>query len=66
MVINIISNTGRSRRTILQLYDANNGALVDQQVTGTNHTQTISGVTTTLTVPGLNGFGATGYIIDLR
>ena len=67
MVININNSPhGRSHRYMVQLYDANNGALVDQQVTGTNHIQTVSGVITTLTIPGLNGFGATGYIIEIE
>lgn len=67
LVLNLINTTNsRSRRLLVQVYDANNGALVDQQVTGTNHTQTVSGATTTLTIPGLNGFGATGYYIEIR
>lgn len=63
-----INNSANSldRRFSVQLYDANNGALVDQQVTGTNHVQTVSGNITTLTIPGLNGFGATGYFIEIR
>jgi len=67
LVLNLRNATNsRSRRLLVQVYDANNGALVDQQVTGTNHTQTVSGATTTLTIPGLNGFGATGYFIEIR
>lgn len=63
-----LNNTSNEheRRGILQLYDQSNDALVDQQLTGTNHTQAVSGNTVTLTVPGLNGFGATGYIIEFR
>ena len=63
-----IDNSANSinRRFILQLYDANNNALVDQQLTATVHTQSVAGNITTLTIPGLNGFGATGYIIEIR
>ncbi|WP_282782216.1 hypothetical protein [Phaeodactylibacter xiamenensis] len=63
-----INNTdnGAARRVSVQLYDANNSSLVDQQITATVHTQTVSGTLTTVTVPGLNGFGATGYLIELR
>lgn len=67
MIIRVINSTNnRTYRTLAQLYDANNGALVDQQVTGTNHTRTISGATTVHTFPGMNGFGATGYYIEIR
>lgn len=55
-----------NRRFIVQLYDANNNALVDQQLTATVHTQAVAGNITTLTIPGLNGFGATGYYIEIR
>ena len=63
-----INNSANSidRRFIVQLYDANNNALVDQQITATVHTQAVAGNITTLTIPGLNGFGATGYIIEIR
>ena len=57
---------GAARRVSVQLYDANNNSLVDQQTTGTVHTQSVSGALTTVTVPGLNGFGATGYLIEFR
>ena len=62
------STNGAARRFIVQIYDDNpaNDALVDQQVSSTNHTQSVSTNTTTLTVPGLNGFGATGFKIELR
>ena len=67
-IVLTIDNTTNAfaTRFVVQLYDANNDALVDQQVTGTVHTKAISGTTTVLTVPGLNGFGATGYVIELR
>jgi hypothetical protein len=63
-----INNSANSKnhRWMVQLYDANNGALVDQQATGTNHVQSISGAITSLTIPGLNGFGATGYFIIIK
>lgn len=63
-----VNNSANSldRTFSVQLYDANNGALVDQQVTATNHTQTVSGNITVLTFPGMNGFGATGFYIELR
>jgi hypothetical protein len=60
------SANGAARRVSVQLYDANNSALVDQQTTSTVHTQTVSGSLTTITVPGLNGFGATGFYIEAR
>ena len=53
------------RRVVVQLYDANNDALVDQQVTATVHTQSVAGNVTTITIPGLNGFGATGFYVEL-
>ena len=63
-----VDNSANSldRTFSVQLYDANNGALVDQQITATNHTQTVSGNITVLTFPGMNGFGATGFYIELR
>lgn len=63
-----VNNSANSldRTFSVQLYDANNGALVDQQATATNHTQTVSGNITVLTFPGMNGFGATGFYIELR
>ena len=63
-----INNTAnsRDRRFSVQVLDDNNGGLVDQHATGTNHTQTVSGNITTITLPGMNGFGATGYRIILR
>lgn len=60
------SANSRNRRLSLQVLDANNGALVDQQATATNHTLTVAGNITTITVPGLNGFGSTGYYILIR
>lgn len=67
MVIKIVNSANnRSRRAMLQLYDVQNNALVDQQVTGTNHISVVSGATTTVTIPGLNGFGATGYLVEIR
>lgn len=63
-----IDNSANSedREFIVQLYQGNDGSLVDQQVTATNHTQTVAGNVTTLTFPGMNGFGATGFVIQLR
>jgi len=67
MVLTFDNSTNSApRRFTVQLYDANNDGLVDQQVTSTNHTQSVTTNTTTVTVPGLNGFGATGYKIELR
>lgn len=60
------SANSQDRRFLVQLYDANNGALVDQQVTATVHTQAVAGNVTTITIPGLNGFGATGFLVELR
>lgn len=63
-----IDNSANSidREFSVQVYQVNTGALVDQQATGTNHTQTTSGNVTTITFPGMNGFGATGFFITLR
>lgn len=64
-----VNNAANSvdRRFTVQLYDANNDALVDQQATGTVHTQADSGGNITLiTIPGVNGFGATGFYVELR
>ena len=67
LVIKVDNSTNtRKRRFAVQIYDANNGALVDQQLTGTVHTQFVAADVTTITIPGLNGFGSTGYIIELR
>lgn len=60
------SANSEDRRFLVQLYDANNGALVDQQVTATVHTQAVAGNVTTITIPGLNGFGASGFFVELR
>jgi hypothetical protein len=60
------SANAADRRVMVQLYDANNDALVDQQLTGTVHTSSVSGNVTTITIPGLNGFGASGYRIEIR
>ena len=55
------------RRFSVQLYDANNDSLVDQQTTGTVHNQIVVSTTTSqITIPGLNGFGATGFYVELR
>lgn len=67
LIVRVNNSANSLDRTFsVQLYDANNGALVDQQVTATNHTQTVSGNITVLTFPGMNGFGATGFYIELR
>lgn len=59
------SANSRDRRVMVQIYDASNGAMVDQFATGTNHEQDISSNVTTLTIPGLNGFGSAGFYIEL-
>jgi len=63
-----IDNSANSsdRWPLIQLYDVNTGALVDQQATSTNHTVTIAANVTTITMPGMNLFGATGFKIVLR
>lgn len=67
MIITVDNGTNaRSRRVMVQLYDANNNSLVDQQATGTVHTAVVSGAVTTITIPGLNGFGATGFYVEIR
>lgn len=50
----------------VSLYDIATGALIDQHDTGTNHTQVASNNTITITFPGMNLFGSTGYKIVLR
>lgn len=60
------SAISEDRRFSAQVYDASNGALVDQQATATVHTQSVSGNITTLTFPGMNGFGSGGFFIELR
>lgn len=54
------------RRVLVQVYDRTTGALVDQQATSTNHNATIAGNITTITFPGMNLFGATGFDIIVR
>lgn len=63
-----IDNSANSadRTFLIQIYQTNTGALVDPQATATNWTQTKSGNITTITFPGMNGFGATGFDIELR
>lgn len=67
MLIRVNNSANSLDRTfVVQLYDANNNALVDQQVTATVHTQSVSGNVTLITIPGLNGFGATGFYVEIR
>lgn len=63
-----IDNSANSedRRVLIQLYDRSTGALIDQQATSTNHNAPISGNVTTITFPGMNLFGATGFDIIVR
>lgn len=66
MLLRINNNANsRERRVTVQIYDASTGALVDQHATGTNHTQTVASNVTLLTIPGLNGFGAAGFYIEI-
>lgn len=66
MIIRIDNSANtRDRKFVVQLYDANNDALVDQQITSTVHTQAAVGNITTIIIPGLNGFGATGFRVEL-
>lgn len=67
MLLRIDNSANSYDRTVnVQLYDRNNNALVDQQVTATVHVQTTPGGNITLiTIPGLNGFGATGFFVEL-
>jgi hypothetical protein len=60
------SANGYRQRLTVQVYDANNGALINQFLTGTNHVQTVTGNITKVTLPGMNGFGGTGYFIEIR
>lgn len=63
-----VDNSANSadRRVLIQVYDRNTGALIDQQATSTNHNATIAGNITTITFPGMNLFGATGFDIIVR
>lgn len=54
------------RRWSVQLYDAQNNAVQNQFALGMVHVQVAAGAVTTITIPGLNAFGATGFIIELR
>lgn len=54
------------RWPLIQIYDVNTGALVDQQTTSTNHTVSFSSNITTITIPGMNLFGATGFRVIVR
>lgn len=66
MLVRINNNANsRERRVSVQIYDASTGDLVDQFATGTNHRQTVSSNVTLLTIPGLNGFGAAGFYIEI-
>lgn len=56
----------QDRRVLIQVYDRLTGALVDQQTTSTNHNATISSNVTTVTFPGMNLFGTTGFDIIVR
>lgn len=58
-----INNTAnsRDRRVTVQVYDVLTGAVIDQHATSTNHTQTVGGNITLITLPGMNLFGATGF-----
>jgi len=55
------SLNSRDRRVNVQMYDANTGALVDPHAVGCNWTAVVAGNITTITFPGMNLFGATGY-----
>jgi hypothetical protein len=59
------SANSRKRRVTVQLYDANNGALVNQFTTSTNHSQSVTSNVTLLTFPGMNGFGTSGFFIEI-
>lgn len=63
-----VDNSANSadRRVLIQVYDRNTGALIDQQGTSTNHNATIAGNITTINFPGMNLFGATGFDIIIR
>lgn len=58
------SNT-EDRRVSIALYDANNGAKVDQQATATVDVQAVAANVTTVTIPGVNGFGAAGFFVEI-
>lgn len=60
------SANSRNRRFSLQMKFGNNGQLVDQHGTGTNHAETVSGNITTIIIPNFNGNGAAGFFIELR
>lgn len=60
------SANSEDREFLVQLYDANNDSLVDQQATATVNTQDSTANVATLLFPGMNGFGPTGARIKLR
>ena len=63
-----IDNSANSsdRWPLVQMYDVNTGALVEQEATSTNHSVVILGNITTITFPGMNLFGATGFKLIIR
>lgn len=54
------------KRSVVQIYDSQNDQLVDQQVSGTVNDQSATANITTMTFPNMNGFGTSGFYIELR
>lgn len=68
MIITFDNTTNNTpRRFNVQSYDNNNDAYANSaSLPGTNWNQSVTGNVTTITMPGLNGFGSPGYTIQLR
>lgn len=67
-IVLIFNNSANSidRNFVVQLYDANSEANADPAlIPGINWSQSTSGNTTTITIPGVNGFGSTGFYVHL-
>lgn len=64
----VINNTANSRDRIfnIQIINKSGDSQVNSFATGTNYTQVVSGYITTITIPNMNGFGASGYKVMLR
>lgn len=60
------ANNSADRRFMVQIYDADNNSHADPgTIAGINWTQSVAANVTTITIPGLNGFSASGYYIEL-
>lgn len=60
------SSNSRDKRYSVQVYYANSNQLADPTNAGIVHSQSISGNVTTIIIPGMNNFGASGFRILLN